>query len=44
MKTLREICDELNVSRRAVQGYEKMGLVAACKAYQMSKEDAEREL
>mgnify|MGYP003312122762 CR=1 FL=1 len=30
MKTLREICDELNVSRRAVQGYEKMGLVAAC--------------
>ena len=29
MKTLREICDELNVSRRAVQGYEKMGLVAA---------------
>lgn len=30
MKTLREICDELSVSRRAVQGYEKMGLVAAC--------------
>ena len=29
MKTLREICDELNVSRRAVQGYEKMGLVSA---------------
>ena len=29
MKTLREICDELNVSRRAVQGYEKIGLVAA---------------
>ena len=30
MKTLREICDELNVSRRAVQGYEKIGLVSAC--------------
>lgn len=30
MKTLREICDELSVSRRAVQGYEKIGLVAAC--------------
>ena len=27
--TLREICDALNVTRRAVQGYEKWGLVAA---------------
>lgn len=26
--TLRQICAELNVSRRAVQGYEKYGLVA----------------
>lgn len=25
--TLREICDSLGVSRRAVQGYEKVGLV-----------------
>lgn len=28
-KTLHELCDELNVSRRAVQGYEKAGLVSA---------------
>lgn len=28
-KTLRELCDELGVSRRAVQGYEKAGLVSA---------------
>jgi DNA-binding transcriptional MerR regulator len=27
--TLREVCDTFNVSRRAVQGYEKAGLVAA---------------
>ena len=27
--TLREICDAVNVSRRAVQGYEKAGLVLA---------------
>lgn len=27
--TLREICETLEVSRRAVQGYEKAGLVAA---------------
>jgi len=27
--TLREICDALNVTRRAVQGYEKWGLVYA---------------
>lgn len=27
-KTLRQVCAELNVSRRAVQGYEKAGLVA----------------
>lgn len=26
-KTLREVCLELSVSRRAIQGYEKMGLV-----------------
>lgn len=26
-KTLREVCAELQISRRAVQGYEKMGLV-----------------
>lgn len=25
--TLREICDSLGISRRAVQGYEKVGLV-----------------
>lgn len=25
--TLREICDSLGISRRAVQGYEKIGLV-----------------
>ena len=28
-KTLRQVCAELKVSRRAVQGYEKAGLVAA---------------
>lgn len=27
--TLREICEVLGVSRRAVQGYEKVGLVSA---------------
>lgn len=27
-QTLRQLCAELKVSRRAVQGYEKMGLVA----------------
>lgn len=27
--TLREICDSVDVSRRAVQGYEKAGLVSA---------------
>ncbi len=29
MKTLKEICSELSVSRRAVQGYEDAGLVRA---------------
>ncbi len=28
-KTLRQVCDWLDVSRRAVQGYEKAGLVSA---------------
>lgn len=28
-KTLREICDAIMVSRRAIQGYEKAGLVSA---------------
>lgn len=28
-KTLREMCDELGVSRRTIQGYEKEGLVSA---------------
>ena len=28
MMTLREVCNELGVSRRAVQGYEKAGLVS----------------
>lgn len=27
--TLKEICEKWNVSRRAIQGYEKAGLVAA---------------
>lgn len=27
-KTLRQVCAELNISRRTVQGYEKMSLVA----------------
>ena len=27
--TLREVCDEVEVSRRAIQGYEKAGLVSA---------------
>ena len=29
IKTLREVCDSLDVTRRAVQGYEKAGLVSA---------------
>lgn len=29
MKTLKEICSELGVSRRAVQGYDAAGLVKA---------------
>ena len=29
--TLREVCSAANVSRRAVQGYEKAGLVSASK-------------
>ena len=28
-KTLREVCETLGVSRRAIQGYEKAGLVSA---------------
>ena len=28
-KTLRQVCETLEVSRRAVQGYEKEGLVTA---------------
>ncbi len=28
-KTLRELCKEVNVTRRAIQGYEKLGLVIA---------------
>ena len=28
-KTLREICEETGVTRRAVQGYEKAGLISA---------------
>lgn len=28
-KTLREVCYDTGVSRRAIQGYEKMGLVSA---------------
>ena len=27
-KTLREVCEEFGVSRRAIQGYEKAGLVS----------------
>ena len=27
IKTLHEVCEEIGVSRRAVQGYEKLGLV-----------------
>lgn len=29
MKTLKEVCTELGVSRRAIQGYEEAGLVKA---------------
>ena len=28
-KTLHELCDELRVTRRVIQGYEKAGLVSA---------------
>ena len=29
-KTLSEICKDLNVSRKVIQGYEKHGLVGSC--------------
>ncbi len=32
-KTLSELCSTLQVSRRAIQGYEKTGLVAASGKY-----------
>ncbi len=28
-KTLREVCEEFEISRRAIQGYEKAGLISA---------------
>ena len=28
-KTLREVCEQLGITRRVVQGYEKAGLVSA---------------
>lgn len=29
-KTLRQVCSELKISRRTIQGYEKLGLVKPC--------------
>lgn len=30
LKTLREVCDCLGISRRVIQGYESHGLVSSC--------------
>ena len=47
-KTLREVCDELGVSRRAVQGYEKAGLVSATdktnRGYLLYDEEAQEKI
>lgn len=46
--TLRELCDSLGVSRRAVQGYEKAGLVSAegknDRGYLLYDEDAQEKI
>ena len=46
--TLRELCDSLGVSRRAVQGYEKVGLVSAAgkneRGYLLYNEDAQKRI
>lgn len=49
--TLREICEAFNISRRAIQGYEKEGLVSASKKsergyllYEKAEQDKIREI
>ena len=46
--TLRELCESLGVSRRAVQGYEKAGLVSAegknDRGYLLYDEDAQEKI
>ena len=46
--TLREVCTAVNVSRRAVQGYEKAGLVSATghnnRGYLLYDEDAQKRI
>lgn len=47
-KTLREVCKEVGVTRRAVQGYEKVGLVSATsrneRGYLLYDEEAEEKI
>lgn len=47
-KTLKEVCTVINVSRRAVQGYEKAGLVSASghnnRGYLLYDEDAQKRI
>ena len=46
--TLREVCNEMNVSRRAVQGYERAGLVTSSgrteRGYLLYDEDTQRRI
>lgn len=46
--TLRELCDSLGVTRRAVQGYEKAGLVCAAdkneRGYLLYDEEAQEKI
>ena len=47
-KLLREVCEEFNISRRAIQGYEKAGLVSATgrneRKYLLYDEEAQKRI
>ena len=47
-KTLKELCEELGVSRRAIQGYEKVGLVypsaRTAQGYLLYDEEAQKKI
>ena len=47
-RTLREVCEMFKVSRRAIQGYEKAGLVSASgrdpRGYLLYDQDAQRRI